>query len=205
MRHRLAFLLCLVPALAGLYATALAQKGQPDPGAPSWNDPLAPGVETVKPMAPTWCAGYKPRPWLPASIPYDELQRSGYSEDLLQQIAALACDRPDDAARQQWIAFYRQGWLNIVGTTEREDREAMAARPQLRDAQKVTTAECKPLWGQQGRRAGRAPVQAVPRPGDRLLGGCRPRSATAPMAAPRWAPPATGSTAPPSRPTSWCG
>jgi hypothetical protein len=135
----------VVIAAAPLVAAA-GPRNPPDPPAPTWNDPPPAGVETVKPIKPTWCAGYKPKPWLPGSLAYDEIKR-GYSENVLKQIAELACDRPDDAGRQQWIAFYRQGWLNLVGTSEAEDREAMAARLQLDAGDRALAGGvCKRLW-----------------------------------------------------------
>lgn len=137
------------PTLA-LPTAAQAQKGPPDGPAPTWKLPPPPGVETVKPMKPTWCAGYKPRPWLPGNLVYDDVDRLGYSEELLEQIAQLACDRPDEPGRQQWIAFYRQGWLNIVGTSEKEDRAAMAARMSLRAARDAAAARCAPMYADKG-------------------------------------------------------
>ena len=134
-------LLVLIGCTVSAYANNPA-----DPPVAKWNDPPPSGVETVKPAPPTWCAGHKPRPWLPGNVAYDEIKR-GYSEDQLSQIAMLACDRPDDVGRQAWIAFYRQGWLNIVGTTDAEDREAMAARLDLKQQEAKLDAACKPLRG----------------------------------------------------------
>ena len=122
-------------------------RGPADPPAAHWNDPTPPGVETLKPEAPTWCAGYKPRPWLPGNMLYEDVSKEGYSEQLLGEIAMLACDRPDDPGRQAWIAFYRQGWLDIVGTTDAEDREAMAARMHVKEQEAALEAVCKPLRG----------------------------------------------------------
>jgi hypothetical protein len=132
---------------SALASSPSSPHGPTDPPAPHWNDPTPPGVETLKPSAPTWCAGYKPRPWLPGNMLFDDISKEGYSEQMLQEIAQLACDRPDDPARQAWIAFYRQGWLNIVGTTDAEDREAMAARMQLKQQEAEVQAVCKPLHG----------------------------------------------------------
>jgi hypothetical protein len=155
MKHPHA-LACAVPALlATALATAPAAadgKNPPDPPAATWNDPPPPGVTVARPAAPSWCAGYKPRPWLPGSLAYDDV-RHGYTETALEEVAQLACDRPGDPGRQAWIAFYRQGWLNIVGTTDADDRDALAARMHLRDAERVVTEQvCKPLYRRDERR-----------------------------------------------------
>ena len=126
---------------------AEADRSQPpDPPAATWNEPPPPGVETLKPSRPTWCAGYKPRPWLPGKLYYDDIRIGGYSEQVLRQVAELACDRPDDPGRQAWIAFYRQGWINIVGTTDQEDRAAMAARMVPGADKLFVESTCKKLW-----------------------------------------------------------
>lgn len=99
--------------------------------------PLA-GRDTVKPMKPDWCAGYKPH----SDEPVDRLvkaygrslEKRDYGERELVMIAQAACERPDDATMQRFVASWRQRWINRTGLTEGQDRAAQkvwvhAARP----------------------------------------------------------------------------
>lgn len=87
----------------------------------------AEGMEKVEPIKPDWCEPYKGQ-MQNLSSPVQTVKAKvsqGYSPATLQSIAWAACDDPSNPVRQQWVAAWRQGFVNYLGWTEQEDRSAM--------------------------------------------------------------------------------
>ena len=87
----------------------------------------AEGVARIPPGPPDWCGSYKDQ-MKNVSSPVQTIRgriRDGYDRQLLQKIAWAACDQPNSLSRQQWVANWRQGYVNQVGWSESEDRAAM--------------------------------------------------------------------------------
>lgn len=99
--------------------------------------------DTVKPMKPDWCAGYKQdedrhraerqlghannnvRDRVRSlSDDHDRVVREWGFEDFQQMIARYACEFADDANVQKDVAGMRQMSINYSGLSEKEDRES---------------------------------------------------------------------------------
>lgn len=107
------------------------------------------GRDVAKPMKPDWCntadvsrwQGDDPKLALRAG---QRAVNSGYDEKTLRTIAQIACARPDDPTYQSAIASWRQGWINLSGISETEDREAEKVRAST-DYDKLKSEFCDAL------------------------------------------------------------
>ena len=98
------------------------------------DDPFQPlpGRDVVKPIKADWCdnAGELS---LDGSVD-DAIHRvertvgSGWSDKSLRAVAELGCLKPSDPAIQKAVARFRQGYVNLIGWSEAEDRAAMKLR-----------------------------------------------------------------------------
>jgi hypothetical protein len=106
-----------------------------DEGSASRSVAALPGRDVVRPIKPDWCddAALEDAFANPAGLDrvLSMVQRSvesGYSEKTLRQVGQVACVHPNDPEFQQRVAAWRQGWINLVGISEKDDREAIRAR-----------------------------------------------------------------------------
>lgn len=138
MRLLWAVLLCALPsAVVGVTAGTARADDDRDDLLVNLDDarwkPL-PGRDVVKAGPPDWCAGADTSEFVhDASRTLVEVDRfvdggNNYSEKGLRAISRGACRHPSDEPLQRAVARYRQRYINLVGTSEAEDRAAQKVR-----------------------------------------------------------------------------
>ena len=107
---------------------------------------VGPGRDTVKPMKPDWCDG------VDMSDADGDVERtfsrvertvaSRWDQQRHLWIAKIACMAPSDKKVQEAVAAWRQSWVNLVGTSEAEDRSLFKFRVSS-DYEKQETEWCE--------------------------------------------------------------
>lgn len=88
------------------------------------------GVEKVNPQVPDWCDGYEVGQRVdlfgdPMELAGSEMA-SGFSGRSIFLLARAACDAPQNSTRQEWVALWRQVWMNATKLSAAQTRDWMA-------------------------------------------------------------------------------
>jgi hypothetical protein len=154
--HWLGVFVCLVLAVTTT-RTSHARHGKDFDGL--FEVKPAAGREEVKPMKPTWCGSVEPEKYEgdeehKASMiertlrSFRENINDNVNEATLGMIARLSCSYPDSDLIQKQTAYYRQSWINWVGTTEAEDRAALEVRMPDSGGQNAEWTKKSAVWKQ---------------------------------------------------------
>lgn len=107
-----------------------------------------PGRDVVKPMAPDWCAGAEMDRWQHAETGLHEtrnnVENGGWDEKALRNVARIACVAADDPEARALVAKWRQDYVNMIGTSEKEDRAAQKLRAS-KDYESLQKAWCESI------------------------------------------------------------
>lgn len=102
-------------------------------------------IAEAAPGRPDWCGSYKPGEDNKAKWVDGYIQSEGWSERVRQYVAAGACDKPDDAARQKDVEKWRAQYLATFGGTARDFSEMAAVFLDRDQREKQQEAVCKSL------------------------------------------------------------